>query len=509
MDMKQKLLNGFLFLLIGVSTFISCKKEYSCENCLDNVIDNKPPIAAAGPDITITLPLDSILLNGSNSTDPDGTITRWQWTKISGPASFIINSVDTAITTTRLLVQGIYQFELKVTDNQGAIASDTLQVTVNKAGVISHPPVACAGPDQTITLPQNSVLLDGSCSSDPDQDIRSYAWTKISGPSFYQLANANATQTQLNNLVQGTYQLELKVTDAGGLIDQDTVTVTVTLNVIVHNSCTNCSIAFVSNRDGNAEIYVCASDGSNITRLTNDPGIDEYPIWSPSGSHIAFISDRSGSPELYIMNADGSNPVRTTFSGNCIEHPSWSPDETKIVYATFINGSIDLWVLNIATGSTSFLFGKFGFDYQPSWSPDGTKILLASDFNAYDIVSDIFMINEDGTNLNSLTGNIYDYIDYFNPVWSPNGNKIALHIVHTSGVDQYEVKLGTMNPDGNALTPIISNVAIGTNLSWSADGTRIAYTSLSTSGKDVSWVSADGLTRGTIVTNGWNADWQH
>jgi TolB protein len=148
-------------------------------------------------------------------------------------------------------------------------------------------------------------------------------------------------------------------------------------------------------------------------------------------------------------------------------------------------------------------------DYQPSWSPDGTKILLTSDYNAYDIVFDIFMINVDGSNLNSLTGNIYNYIDYFNPVWSPNGNKIALHIVHTSGVDQYEVKLGTMNPDGNALTPIISNVAIGTNLSWSADGTRIAYTSLSTSGKDVSWVSADGLTRGTIVTNGWNADWQH
>jgi Tol biopolymer transport system component len=66
-----------------------------------------------------------------------------------------------------------------------------------------------------------------------------------------------------------------------------------------------------------------------------------------------------------------------------------------------------------------------------------------------------------------------------------------------------------MNPDGTGLTSIISNVAVGTDLSWSADGTRIAYTSLSTSGKDVSWVSADGSGQGVIVTNGWNADWQH
>jgi hypothetical protein len=313
--MKQKLFTGFLFLLICVCSFISCKKEYSCENCLNNDIVNKPPIAIAGPDMTITLPTNSILLDGSQSSDPDGTITGWQWTKISGPASFEINRVDTSITTTGLLVQGVYQFELKVTDNLGASARDTLQVTVNKAGTVKHPPVACAGPDQTITLPQNSVLLDGSCSFDPDQDIASYSWTKISGLSSYQLANANTAQTPLNNLVQGTYQFELKVTDAAGLIDKDTVNITVNITVIVHNNCTNCKIAFVSDRDGNREIYSCSGDGSNITRLTNDPGFDEYPTWSPSGSQIAFISDRSGSPELYIMNADSSNPVRKTFGG--------------------------------------------------------------------------------------------------------------------------------------------------------------------------------------------------
>lgn len=67
--------------------FLSCKKETSCEGCREN---NKPPIAVAGPDQVITLPTDSILLNGASSNDADGYITSYYWKKISGPAFFSI-----------------------------------------------------------------------------------------------------------------------------------------------------------------------------------------------------------------------------------------------------------------------------------------------------------------------------------------------------------------------------------------------------------------------------------
>ncbi len=84
----------------------------------------------------------------------------------------------------------------------------------------NQPPVACAGADQTITLPANTVNLDGSCSADPDNNISTYAWTKISG-SIATIANANVAKIQVTGLLQGAYAFELKVTDAGGLYSRE------------------------------------------------------------------------------------------------------------------------------------------------------------------------------------------------------------------------------------------------------------------------------------------------
>ena len=67
----------------------------------------------------------------SASSDPDGTISEWLWTKISGPASFNITNPRSAKTVVKNLDAGIYQFELKVTDNGGLSAKDTIQVIVN------------------------------------------------------------------------------------------------------------------------------------------------------------------------------------------------------------------------------------------------------------------------------------------------------------------------------------------------------------------------------------------
>jgi hypothetical protein len=226
----MKLLNKkFIFLIVLIVSVLfvinlSCKKETSCEGCRDN--NNKPPIAVAGPNQVITLPTDSISLDGSSSSDPDGTISNWLWTKISGPASIIINNSSISNSVVKDLVKGIYQFELKVTDNGGLFSKDTVQVVVNDPLQPNRPPIANAGVDQIITLPINSITVNGNSSTDPDNNISTYLWTKISGPLSFNITNANATQTQVTNLTEGAYQFELKVTDAGGLFSKDTMQVT-------------------------------------------------------------------------------------------------------------------------------------------------------------------------------------------------------------------------------------------------------------------------------------------
>ena len=202
--------------------FVSCKKEYSCEGCNDNK-NNKSPIAVAGPDQVITLPTDSIMLDASSSSDPDGSISNYLWKKISGPASFNIIKSNDSVTKVKGLVAGSYQFELKVTDNGGLSAKDTLRIIVDPVLTTNHPPIANAGADQTITLPTNTIYLDANASTDPENNITSYLWTKISGPTFFNIVNSNAVQTQVTNLVEGVYQFELKLTDAGGLFSRDTI----------------------------------------------------------------------------------------------------------------------------------------------------------------------------------------------------------------------------------------------------------------------------------------------
>ena len=373
----------------------------------------------------------------------------------------------------------------------------------------NRPPVANAGADQVITLPSNAVNLNGSA-TDPDNNITSYQWSKISGPSSFTIANPNSVQTQVTNLVEGVYQVELKVTDAGGLFDKDTVQVTVMMNL--PPTCTTCKIVFVSDRDGNSEIYTCNTDGSNITRLTDDPGNDDDPVWSPDGTRIAFTSNRDGSSEIYIMNADGSNVVQRTFSGGC-QDPTWSPDGTKIAFSDFAYpyGSSAIFTVSATGGSPVFLGQVGDSNQEPAWSPDGTKIAWTSDILRQDLSMDIYTIGSGGGTPSEPVfftyGTSYGIDHVFSsPSWSPDGAKLA--VVYSGSLNSYIPHVSVMNSDGG-FTLLRSGAAQYTRTSWSADGTVIVYTSLSGSVNNVSWVAADGSAGGTIVTNGWNADWKH
>jgi hypothetical protein len=213
---------GLPFIVcLAILCCISCRKERSCDSCSLN----KQPIAVAGPDQVINLPTDTLLLDGGGSSDPDGTINEWKWTHLSGPAGFLLENAASSKAVVKHLVAGVYQFQLMVIDNGGSSAKDTITVTV--VNFPNQAPVVHAGQDQKIMLPLNSVLLNGSGSTDADHNISGYKWSKIAGPSSFSIINASAMQTEVTNLTEGVYQFELKVTDLGGLFGNDTLQVTV------------------------------------------------------------------------------------------------------------------------------------------------------------------------------------------------------------------------------------------------------------------------------------------
>lgn len=184
---------------------------------------NIPPTANAGSDKSITLPTSSVSLNGSGS-DPDGTITSYTWSQVSGPSSAVFSSTSSAATAVSALIQGSYTFRLKITDDAGGSGTDDVVVAVNPPANVA--PTASAGTDQSITLPTNSTTLAGS-GSDSDGSIASYAWSQVSGPSSATIGSVTSASTAIGSLVQGSYTFRLKITDNAGASATDDVVVTV------------------------------------------------------------------------------------------------------------------------------------------------------------------------------------------------------------------------------------------------------------------------------------------
>ncbi|NWV58624.1 K319L protein, partial [Malurus elegans] len=185
---------------------------------------NQPPVAIVSPQFQeISLPTISTVIDGSQSTDDD-KIVSYHWEELKGPLREEKVSSDTAILTLTNLVPGNYTFSLTVVDSDGASNSTTANLTVNKA--VDYPPVANAGPNQVITLPQNSITLYGNQSTD-DHSIVSYEWllSPNSKGKVMEMQGVRTPVLQLSAMQEGDYTYQLIVTDSAG--HQSTAEVTV------------------------------------------------------------------------------------------------------------------------------------------------------------------------------------------------------------------------------------------------------------------------------------------
>lgn len=182
------------------------------------------PLANAGADVVISLPTTTVTLNGGG-TDADGTISAYQWTKVSG-GSVTMSGATSASLQLSNLQQGEYVFRLQVTDNSGWPSTpDEIKVTVNAQP--NALPVVTLGPDKVIKQASSTYTpsLTGNA-TDADGTIASYLWTKISGGQVT-LVNADTRTVALQDIIPGQYVFRLTATDNLGGTGYDEINVRV------------------------------------------------------------------------------------------------------------------------------------------------------------------------------------------------------------------------------------------------------------------------------------------
>lgn len=162
-------------------------------------------------------------------------------------------------------------------------------------------------------------------------------------------------------------------------------------------------IAFVTSGvdQSNLIIYLMDSDGSNKRPITaNQPRLNWRPIWSPDGTALLFLSNRDGNQEIYKINRDGTELTNLTNNSANDLDPDWSPINNKIVFVSSRSGGNGIFTMAPDGSNVQEVIGPEWKTFFPKWSPDGSQIAFASQ---YDGTVDIYTMNADGSNIQKVT----------------------------------------------------------------------------------------------------------
>ncbi len=187
-------------------------------------------------------------------------------------------------------------------------------------------------------------------------------------------------------------------------------------------------IAFSIIRGGNTDVYVMDLRSRQITRLTNDPGIDTSPSFSPDGSQIVFTSDRSGSARLYVMRSDGSGQRPISRGGGLYTAPSWSPTGNLIAFTKQGGGQFSTGVMN-SDGSGERILSSSYFEEGPNWAPNGRYVMFARQTRGGD--TRLWTVD--------LSGRVVSQAGYngrgTDPAWSPLLDRPPTNLGTNQGAD--------------------------------------------------------------------------
>ena len=315
--------------------------------------ENSPPVADAGPDQTLRV-TQTAMLDGSGSSDADGDDLIYIWSFVSIPATSAatLSNADSVSPSFVIDVPGDYTVQLVVEDGKVDSEPDTVVIHTENT-----PPVADAGPDQSLRVTQTAVL-DGSGSSDVDGDALTYAWSFVSRPegeasdkSEAVLDDPAAVNPSFVIDLPGEYVLQLIVND--GTVDSEPDTVVV-------NTENSPPVADAGPDQTRLVTQTATLDGSGSSDVDGDPltyawsfvsvpegdGVDKSAavLDDPTAVHPSFVIDLPGDYVLQLVVNDGkvdSAPDTVVVSTeNSPPVADAGPDQTRLVTQTAtLNGS--------------------------------------------------------------------------------------------------------------------------------------------------------------------------
>jgi Tol biopolymer transport system component len=242
------------------------------------------------------------------------------------------------------------------------------------------------------------------------------------------------------------------------------------------------TIAFVSDRFGNAELELIAVDGSGRRRLTSDPAYDGAPAWSPDGSRLAFVRERAGSADLYVMSVDGAAAARVTTAAGYESDPAWSPDGRRLAFSRA--GSI--YVVPVEGGPEVRVSPPAVALLRPAWSPDGRRLAVQVASSSIKDAHALAVVAADGGGLREL--NVLPDVHKFSPAWSRDGRILF----SARGV------LYAVAPDGGTAERLVPEVAVPSD-DWSGDERLAVFSRDVAPGRRLYGVRSTGEDLGRVV----------